>query len=96
VSDRTHEPPPLERLSERKRERRISPGWKAAIAIAIGLVAGIYSLVEAKTGGLIFDNWLLLPPRSYLEGIVSLAALLVGTWPGSNPGGPISRNDPEG
>jgi len=41
---------------------------------------GIYSLVEAKTRGLIFHNWLLLPPRSYLAGIVSLLALVVGTW----------------
>jgi hypothetical protein len=55
-------------------------GWAKAGLILVGVVAGIYALAEAKTGGLIFHDWLLLPPRSYLALLGAVVCLVAGAF----------------
>lgn len=54
--------------------------WSTILLIA-GALLGLFAVVEAKLGrGLIFHNWLLLPPRSYVAGLLALPMLLLGAW----------------
>lgn len=47
----------------------------------VGLILSIYAVAEAKTGrGRLFDNWLLLPPRSYLALIGGVLCLLIASF----------------
>jgi hypothetical protein len=55
-------------------------GWAKAGLLIVGIGAGVYGLAEAKTGGLIFHDWLLLPPRSYLALLGSFFCLLVAAY----------------
>ena len=54
--------------------------WAKTLLILIGVGAGIYGLAEAKTGGLVFHNWLLLPPRAYLALLGSFLCLFVAAY----------------
>ena len=62
------------------RRRLAAVGWTKAGLILVGVVAAIYALTAAKTGGLIFHHWLLLPPRSYLALLGSAICFIVGAF----------------